>query len=48
MAGLDMPGGPGTFASEAAARLLLGLTFSIGGIGGILLLVRRRPPVQMA
>jgi uncharacterized protein DUF2330 len=48
MAGLDMPGAPTTFASEAAGRLLLGLTFSIGGIGGILLLIRRRPPVQMA
>jgi hypothetical protein len=48
MAGLDMPGASNTFASEAAARLLLGLTFSIGGIGGILILIRRRPPVQMA
>jgi Uncharacterized protein conserved in bacteria (DUF2330) len=48
MAGLEMPGAANAFAAEAAARLLLGLTFTIGGIGGILLLVRRRPPVQMA
>ncbi len=48
MAGLDMPGAPSTFASEAAGRLLLGLAFSIGGIGGILLLIGRRPPVGMA
>ena len=48
MAGLDMPGGPNTFATEAAGRLLLGLAFSIAGIGGILMLIRRRPPVQMA
>ena len=49
MAGLDLPGAvPNNVAADAAARLLLGLTFSIGGIGGILLLIRRRPPVQMA
>jgi hypothetical protein len=49
MAGLDMPGAAGNnVAAEAAARLLLGLTFCVGGIGGILLLIRRRPPVQMA
>jgi Uncharacterized protein conserved in bacteria (DUF2330) len=48
MAGLDLPGASDGFASEAAARLLLGLTFTIGGIGGILLLIRRRPPVQLA
>ncbi len=48
MAGLDLPGAPNAFAAEAAARLLLGLMFSIGGIGGILLLIRRRPPVQTA
>ncbi len=48
MAGLEMPGAASDFAAEAAARLLLGLTFTIGGIGGILLLIRRRPPVQAA
>ncbi len=48
MAGLEMPGASNAFASEAAARLLIGLVFSVGGIGGILLLVRRRPPVQTA
>jgi hypothetical protein len=48
MAGLELPGASDAFASEAAARLLFGLTFTIGGIGGILLLIRRRPPVQLA
>jgi hypothetical protein len=48
MAGLEMPGASDAFAREAAARLLLGLAFTIGGIGGILLLVRRKPPVQLA
>ena len=48
MAGLDVPGASDGFARDAAARLLLGLTFTIGGIGGILLLIRRRPPVSLA
>jgi hypothetical protein len=48
MAGLDRPGDPSDIASEAAARLLLGLTFSLGGIGSILMLIVRRPPFPAA
>lgn len=47
MAGLDVPGSP-NLSSEAAARLLLSLSFAIGGIGGILLLILRRPPITAA
>ena len=50
MAGLDLPGarrrrrtGPPTLI-----RLVVGLVLTIGGIGGIVLLVRRRPPLSMA
>jgi Uncharacterized protein conserved in bacteria (DUF2330) len=39
-AGLELPGNTG---SNDLARWLAGLTFTIGGIGGILLLIRRRP-----
>jgi hypothetical protein len=49
MAGLDAPGsvGSGTNTAELI-RLVIGLTFTIGGIGGILLLIRRRPPLTTA
>jgi hypothetical protein len=49
MAGLDLPGA--TIAPDHSmdvARIVVGLTFSIVGVGGILLLVRRRPPLTMA
>ena len=49
MAGLDLPGT--IAAADRTAdflRIVVGLTFMIGGIGGILLLVRRRPPLSMA
>jgi hypothetical protein len=53
MAGLDLPsspvgGEPAADRSVANVRLGLGLVLTIAGIGGILLLVRRRPPVSMA
>jgi hypothetical protein len=45
MAGLELPGAGGPFGQwTTPARWLAGLTFTIGGIGGILLLIRRRPP----
>jgi len=49
MAGLDLPGA--TIAPDHSmdvARIVMGLTFSIVGVGGILLLVRRRPPLTLA
>ena len=49
MAGLDLPGA--TVLPDRTAdtlRLVLGLAFAIGGVGGILLLVRYRPPLSMA
>ena len=49
MAGLDLPGA--TIAADHSldvARIVVGLSFSIGGVGGILLLLRRRPPLTMA
>ena len=49
MAGLDLPGARGSSGSSAElVRLIVGLTFTIGGIGGILLLIRRRPPMTAA
>ena len=50
MAGLDMPGATVVNPDRTAdvIRIIVGLTLTIGGIGGILLLVRRRPPVSMA
>ena len=49
LAGLDLPGS--TVAPDHTAdtfRLVIGVVFTIGGIGGILLLLRRRPPLSMA
>jgi hypothetical protein len=50
MAGLDMPGATIVSPDRTAdvIRVVVGLTLMIGGIGGILLLVRRRPPLSMA
>jgi hypothetical protein len=50
MAGLDMPGSTviATDRSADVIRIVVGLTLTIGGIGGILLLVRRRSPLSMA
>jgi hypothetical protein len=49
LAGLDMPGTvtPPDRTAEAV-RLLAGLLFTVGGIGGIVLLIRRRPPLAAA
>jgi hypothetical protein len=49
MAGLDLPGA--TIVPDKGsdlARVLLGLAFAIGGIGGIVFLITRRPPLTMA
>src|SRR6187551_3375774 len=50
MAGLDVPGATVVTPDRTAdvIRIIVGLTLTIGGIGGILLLVRRRPPLSMA
>ena len=50
MAGLDMPGATVVAPDRTAdvIRIVVGLTLTIGGIGGILLLIRRRPPLSMA
>jgi hypothetical protein len=50
MAGLDMPGATVVAPDRTAdiVRVVVGLTLMVGGIGGILLLVRRRPPLSMA
>ena len=49
MAGLDMPDVAGPVDRSAdLVRMVVGLSFAIGGTGGILLLVRRRPPLTMA
>jgi hypothetical protein len=51
MAGLDLPGTvppPVVDRTSEVIRIALGLVFTIGGIGGILLIVRRRPPLSMA
>jgi hypothetical protein len=49
MAGLDLPGSP-LVVDRATDRVLImvGLTLMAGGIGGILLMVRRRRPLTMA
>jgi hypothetical protein len=49
MAGLDRPGT--ISAPDRNARLIpliVGVTFTVGGIGGLLLVSRRRPPLSMA
>ena len=49
MAGLDLPGTAVVpDPTVDTLRLIFGLVFTIGGIGGILLLVRHRPPLSMA
>jgi hypothetical protein len=50
MAGLDLPGAPIVAEDRSAdiVRLLVGLALTIGGIGGIVLMTRRRPPLSMA
>jgi hypothetical protein len=51
LAGLDLPGtapAPIVDRTSEIIRIALGLAFTIGGIGGILLIVRRRPPLSMA
>jgi hypothetical protein len=49
MAGLDLPGtAAAADRTTDLVRIIVGLTLTIGGIGGILLLVRRRPPLSMA
>jgi hypothetical protein len=52
MAGLDLPGAtPVSDGSADRIRIALGLILTVGGIGGLLLLVRprdRRPPLTMA
>jgi hypothetical protein len=51
MAGLDLPGAvspPIPDRTSGILQAIVGLTLTIGGIGGILLLIRRRPPLTMA
>jgi hypothetical protein len=50
MAGLDMPGATVVTPDRTTdvIRIVLGVALTIAGIGGILLLVGRRPPVSMA
>ena len=50
MAGLDLPGTAPVVSDRTAdvVRIIVGLTLMIGGFGGVLLLVRRRPPLSMA
>jgi hypothetical protein len=50
MAGLDLPGATPPVADRTLEnlRIVLGLTLTIGGIGGLLVIVRRRPPLSMA
>jgi Uncharacterized protein conserved in bacteria (DUF2330) len=49
MAGLELPGTPATAdRTWETLRLAIGLTLTIVGIGGILILVRRRPPLSIA
>jgi hypothetical protein len=49
-AGLDLPGATIVAEDHSAdiVRLLVGLALTIGGIGGIVLMTRRRPPLSMA
>ena len=50
MAGLDLPGTPAVPVDRTAEtiRIALGLILTVVGIGGILVLTRRRPPLSMA
>jgi hypothetical protein len=49
MAGLDLPGTtPVADRTIDVLRVVLGITLTIAGIGGILLMIRRRPPLSMA
>jgi hypothetical protein len=49
MAGLDLPGTAAAVdRTTDLVRVIVGLTLTIGGICGILLIVRRRPPLSMA
>jgi hypothetical protein len=49
MAGLDLPN-PAVVADRTLdnLRLVIGILLTVGGIGGIVLLLRRRPPLSMA
>jgi hypothetical protein len=49
MAGLDLPGAtPVVDRTLENLRIAIGAVLTIGGISGILLIVRRRPPLSMA
>jgi hypothetical protein len=49
MAGLDRPGAIATPDRTATLLpLVVGLAFTIGGIGGLVLVARRRPPLSIA
>jgi hypothetical protein len=49
MAGLDLPGAtPVADRTAEFLRIALGAGLTIAGIGGLLVLVRRRPPLRMA
>src|SRR5690349_6514000 len=50
MAGLDLPGATVVADDRSAdiVRLLVGIALTVGGIGGIVLISRRRPPLSMA
>ncbi len=50
MAGLDLPGATAVAEDRSAdiVRLLVGIALTVGGIGGIVLMSRRRPPLSMA
>ena len=51
MAGLDRPNVPAPIAPDQTlnnVRLILGVLLTVGGIGGIILLARPKPPMRMA
>jgi uncharacterized protein DUF2330 len=51
MAGLDRPNVPAPVAPDQTLdniRLILGVLLTVGGIGGIVLLARPKPPMRMA
>jgi hypothetical protein len=50
MAGLDLPGATVVAEDHSAdaVRLLVGIVLTIGGLGAIVLMSRRRPPLSMA
>ncbi len=49
MAGLELPGAPvAPDRTLDTIRLIIGIVLTVGGIGGIVLLSRRRPPLSMA